>query len=204
MSPGRSTTSDPQSVRVTRGGDEVSRGIRETRVKGGGRTRGKRVGISPPQLYVTPAALAFWLYTSPPYMMLHADEFQRFESRVGARTMWWLPPPQDRFRRRKKKCQNLFFVANFGTRHSRRARGDARAGWRRIKLRLSPGRRPRSPDTILGGSGYARAPLLVFPSRSLASLPRELTSECRSSLLFDAGCGEWGVGSTGGRVAGRV
>ena len=42
MSPGRSTTSDPQSVRVTRGGDEVSREIRETRVKGGGRTRGKR------------------------------------------------------------------------------------------------------------------------------------------------------------------
>ena len=42
MSPGRSTTSEPQSVRVTRGGDEVSREIRETRVKGGGRTRGKR------------------------------------------------------------------------------------------------------------------------------------------------------------------
>ena len=114
-------------------------------------------------------------------------------------------------RRRRKKIAKTSFssklrvlaVVRDEARHSRRARGDARAGWLRIKPRLSPGRRRRSPATILDGSGYARAPLLVFPSRSLASLPRELTSECRSSLLFDAGCGEWGVGSTGGRVAGR-
>jgi hypothetical protein len=49
-------------------------------------------------------------------------------------------------------------------RHSRRARGDARAGWRRIKPRRSPGRRRRSPDTILDGSGYACAPSLVSAS----------------------------------------
>ena len=76
---------------------------RNPRVRGAGEPAGRGVRISPPQLYVTPAALAFWLYTSPPYMMLLTDEFQRFEARVGARTMWWLPPPPDRFRDGAKK-----------------------------------------------------------------------------------------------------
>jgi hypothetical protein len=93
---------------------------------------GKRVGISPPQLYVTPAALAFWLYTSPPYMMLHADEFQRFEARVGARTVWSLPPPPDRFLRRRRKiflaktarveiCEFWSFGTRLGTAGEREA-----------------------------------------------------------------------------------
>jgi hypothetical protein len=106
-------------------------------------------------------------------MMLHADEFQRFEARVGARTVWSLPPPPDRFLAtapKKKFGQNCasrnlrVLVVRDEARHSRRARGDARAGWRRIKPRRSPGRRRRSPDTILDGSGYACAPSLVSAS----------------------------------------
>jgi hypothetical protein len=211
MSPGRSTTSDPQSVRVTRGGDEVSRGIRETRVKGGGRTRGKRVGISPPQLYVTPAALAFWLYTSPPYMMLHADEFQRFEARVGARTMWSLPPPPDRFlRRAEKKFWPKLRESKFAS-FGRSGRGSAQPASARRRAR------GMAKDKAPAKSGKATAEPRHDPGwervrmRSLArlrvvprSLPREPSSDRQSSPLFDAGGGERGVGSTGGRVAGRI
>jgi hypothetical protein len=78
-------------------------------------------------------------------------------------------------------------------RHSRRARGDARAGWLRIKPRLSPGRRRRSPATILDGSGYARAPSLVSASRSLARFQgnHPLTSFFSSlrRRRWRAGCG---------------
>jgi hypothetical protein len=56
-------------------------------------------------------------------MMLHADEFQRFEARVGARTMWSPTPPLDRFRDGAEKKlpklrfrRNCVFWRSFGTR----------------------------------------------------------------------------------------
>ena len=175
---------------------------------------GKRVGISPPQLYVTPAALAFWLYTSPPYMMLHADEFQRFEARVGARTVWSLPPPPDRFLRRRRKN----FLAKTARLRESKFASFGRSG-RGSAQPASARRRARgmAKDKAPAKSGKATAEPRHDPgwervrTRSLAhlrvvprSLPREPTSDRHSSPLFDAGGGERGVGSTGGRVAGRV
>jgi hypothetical protein len=65
-------------------------------------------------------------------MMLHADEFQRFEARVGARTVWSLPPPPDRFLRRRRKkilaktarveiCEFWSFGTRLGTAGEREA-----------------------------------------------------------------------------------
>lgn len=73
ISPGRSTTSEPQSAMVEdrRVGWLVSGNSRKRNPQGGTDPRRERGRGAPPQLYVTPAALAFWLYTSPPYMTLH-------------------------------------------------------------------------------------------------------------------------------------
>jgi len=202
MSPGRSTTSEPQSVRVTRGGDEVSREIRETRVKGGGRTRGKRSrDLTSAVVRHARGARVLVIHVTPVHDASRRRVSAIRSSRGCANDVVADAASGSISRRRRKKIAKTSFssklrvlaVVRDEARHSRRARGDARAGWLRIKPRLSPGRRRRSPATILDGSGYARASSLVSASRSLARFQgnHPLTSFFSSlrRRRWRAGCG---------------